>query len=207
MLETAERVDKLEQVLAQFITNVGIEFNKAYNMRIRSEAEFLEFKDEMLEFKDEMRLHKKEMDTKWGELANKMGTLVEDLVAPSIPRVVKAVYGREVVDLMIRRTRKLPDGSMREYDAIAVTEGVVYLNSTKSTLRTADADKFVEEIQAFRNMFPEYGAYKLVGILASLRADEGVITYAEKKGFIVLSTGDGLMQVMNSKGFQPREWA
>jgi hypothetical protein len=36
----------------------------------------------------------------WGELANKMGTLVEDIVAPNIPRIAKRYFGAEELEVM-----------------------------------------------------------------------------------------------------------
>ena len=113
------RVDRLEDVLQEFITNVG-------NSQLRTEAELRAFKDEMRlfredtqAFKDEMRLFRedtqafkdemrafkeegreqnREMNRRWGELANKLGTLVEDLVAPSLPRIISEVLNQEVID-------------------------------------------------------------------------------------------------------------
>ena len=96
MATVIERVDRLEEVLRQFITSVGIEFNKLYNSQLRTEAELREFKDEMRAFKDEMHVFKDEMrafkdemlefkeenrrqtrqmNRQWGELANRLGTL------------------------------------------------------------------------------------------------------------------------------------
>jgi len=208
-----DRVDRLEQALENFITNVGIEFNKLYNSQMRTEAELREFKDEMGTFKDEMRAFKeemrqqnREMNIKWGELANKMGTMAEDLVAPSLPRIVKEEFGLEVTDLTMRRKRKLKDGSSREYDALTIANGYVFLNSTKSTLRPPDVERLIEEIKEFRDIFPEYKKHKIIGILASLYVDESIIKRAEKIGFVVLAVGDQLMEVRNTKGFKPKEW-
>ncbi|MDV7392125.1 hypothetical protein RZS08_12250, partial [Arthrospira platensis SPKY1] len=154
----AERVDRLDEVLREFITSVGSEFNKLYNSQMRTEAElraFREdtqadtaaFKEEMRAFKEEMRAFKeegrrqnREMNRRWGELANKLGTLVEDLVAPSLPRIVREVLGQEVMDLSVRRKRRLPDGRIREYDALAITSETACLASVKSSLRSADID-------------------------------------------------------------------
>jgi hypothetical protein len=194
-----ERVDRLEQALENFITNVGIEFNKLYNSQMRTEAE-------LRDFKEEMRQQNREMNIKWGELANKMGTLAEDLVAPSLPRIVKEEFGLEVTDLTIRRKRKLKDGSSREYDALTIANGYVFLNSTKSTLRPSDVERLIEEIKEFRDVFPEYKKHKIIGILASLYVDESIIKRAEKVGFLALAVGDQLMEVRNTKGFKPKEW-
>jgi len=208
-----KRVDNLEKILAEYIKTVG----KAQR---QTEKELREFKDEMREFKDEMREFKDEMsefkkdarqetrrmNEQWGNIANKMGTLVEDLVAPSIPRIIKENFNQEVTDMMIRRKRKLTSGKVKEFDAIAVTEDRVYLNGTKSTLKNRDVKDFVEDIKEFREFFPEYDNYKIIGILASLYVDVSTIKYAEKYVFLVLAVGDELMEVKNNKGFQPKLW-
>jgi len=212
-MEVEERVDRLEDLVRDFVISVGIEFNKLYNSQMRTEAELRAFKEEMRDFKDEMRAFKeesrrenREMNRRWGELANKLGTLVEDLVAPSLPRIIQETLGREVKELSLRHKRKLPDGRVQEFDAIAVTDDLVCLNSTKSTLRSADVDKFVGEIPVFREFFPEYQNTPIVGILASLAVEESVLNYAEKTGFLVLATGDQVMEVKNRPDFEPKRW-
>lgn len=207
MAEVEERVDRLEDAIHEFVLNVGIEFNKLYNSQMRTEAELRVFKDEMKAFKDESRQAHRDMNRQWGQLANKMGTLVEDLVAPSLSRIVREVLGQEVADLSIRRKRRLADGRTWEFDAIAVTDGQqVGLNSTKSTLRSADVDHFAKEVAAFREFFPEYASYPVVGILASLAVEDSVLNYAERQGLVVLGVGDQLMEVKNRPGFTPKLW-
>ena len=234
MASVIERVDRLEEALQGFVTSVGIEFNKLYNSQMRTEAELRAFKDEMREFKDEMRDFKDEMrafkdemgefkdemrgfkdevrqqnrdmNRQWGEVSNKLGTMVEDLVAPSLPRLVEEKLHETVLDLMARRKRRLPDGRVREFDAIAVTSNLVCLNSTKATLRNAHVDRFIEDIAAFRAFFPEYAPLPLVGILASLAVDENVLAHAQRQGFLVLAVGDALMEIKNRPGFEPKRW-
>lgn len=245
MATVIDRVDRLEEALANFITSVGIEFNKVYNSQLRTEAELRafkeemrEFKDEMREFKDEMRLYRaraeadtrafqdemrafkdemhaykdenrrqtREMNRQWGDLANKLGTLVEDLVYPSLPRIVAQTLGREIIRCVPRLKQRLPDGRVKEFDAVAVTADLVGLNSTKATLTSADVDRFVADIAAFREFLPEYAALPVVGILATLAVEESVLNYAEKVGFLVLAVGDEVMEVKNRPGFEPKRW-
>ncbi len=209
-----ERVSRIEKAVEEFVKNVGIEFNKLYNSQMRTEMELRDFKDEMKAFKDEMKAFKDEMrqqnrdmNLKWGEMANKLGTIVEDLVHPSLPRIINEEFNLDVDFLGIRIKRKLKDGRVKEYDAIAVAGEYVFLNYTKSTLKTVDVQGFIEEIKMFREFFPEYKKNKLIGVLASLYVDESVVKYAEKAGgFMVLAVGDKLMEVVNTKGFKPKEW-
>ena len=199
MAAVVERVDRLEQAIQDFVTSVGIEFNKLYNSQMRTEAE-------LRAFKDEMRQQNRDMNRKWGDMANKLGTMVEDLVAPSLSRIVEEQLGEIVLDLMPRRERRLQDGRVKEFDGIAVTSNLVCLNSTKASLRSADVDSFVTDIGVFREFFPEYGALPVVGILASLAVEDRVLAYAEKQGFLVLAVGDQFMDVQNPPGFEPKRW-
>jgi len=203
---TEKRVSRLERALEDFVTNVGIEFNKLYNSQMRTESELREFKDEMRTFKEENRQQRREMNIKWGEMARKLGTITEDLVAPSIPRIINEMFGLDVVFLGIRMKKKLQDGRIKEYDAIAVAGEYVYVDETKSTLDSEDVKDFIEDIQGFREFFPEYEGKKIIGVLASLYVDESVIKYAEKAGFLVFAVGEALMEVKNTKGFKPKEW-
>lgn len=196
---TEKRMSRLERALENFITSVR-------DSQMRTESELREFKDEMRDYKEENRQQIREMNIKWGEMARKLGTITEDLVAPSIPRIINEEYGLEVTDLMVRRKKRLMDGRSKEYDAIAVAGGYVFVDETKSTLDSEDIKDFIKDIQELRDFFPEYEGKKIIGILASLYVDEGAIKYAEKSGFLVLAVGEALMEIKNTKGFKPKEW-
>ncbi len=210
-----EKVDRLEEVLQEFIVNV----NKSQSQTEEFKDEMKEFKDEMKEFKDEMKEFKdemrqfkdeaekdrREMNKKWGEMAKKMGTMVEDLVAPSLPRIIREEFGLEI-DFMGIRIKKRVDGRRKEYDAIAVAGDYIYINSTKSTLESSDIRDIVKDIGNLREYFPEYAEKKIIGVVASLYIDESLVKYAERSGLIVLAIGDNLMEIKNSKGFKPKEW-
>ena len=213
MAAVIERVDRLEVALTEFVTSVGIEFNKLYNSQMRTETEMRAFKEEMRAFKDEMRAFKdemrndhREMNRRWGAISNKLGTLVEDLVYPSLARIVRETFQEDVADLTIRHKRRLTDGRVQEFDAVAATPSLVVLNSTKSSLHSADVDAFVKEIAVFREFFPEYGNRPVVGILATLAVEQSVLNYAEKQGFLVSAVGDQLMELQNQPGFAPKRW-
>jgi hypothetical protein len=226
-VELEDRVDRLETIFGQFVAQTGAALLRMERgmedfkneMRVFKDEmgvfkdEMGAFKDEMGAFKDEMRVFKDEMQNEvkrsnkqWGEMARKMGTMVEDLVYPSLERIIQEMFGMETDELKIRIKRKLKDGQRREFDAIALAGEYVFLNSTKSTLKNSYVNDFVEEIKIFRIFFPEYAERKLIGILATLFINESVLKYAEKKGFLVLGVGEELMEVKNRKGFKPKEW-
>ncbi|RME51201.1 MAG: hypothetical protein D6796_01475 [Caldilineae bacterium] len=170
--------------------------------------EMLAFKEEMRDFKEEMRLSNRQMNRRWGELANKMGTMAEDLVAPSIPRILRTVVEcpEEAIESMaVRVRRRDPEtGTMREFDVVAACGEYVLVNETKSTLRPEHIRNFADMLPGVRRFFPEYEGRKFIGAIGSLYVDESLVRRGEKLGLIVLGFGEEVMTVLNSPGFTPR---
>jgi len=225
--EVEERVDRLETLLGQFIVQTNTALTRFERGLESFKNEMRDFKDEMRDFKDEMSGFKNEMrdfkdemleskknqeeqtrqmNKQWGDLANKWGTLVEDLVFPSFPQIILEKFNEKIEDKMIRRERQLADGRRKEFDLIAISKQHVFLNSTKSKLKSQYVDDFVEEIGLFWEFFPDYQNKKLIGIMASLYIEESVLTYAERNGFLVLGVGMEIMEIKNRADFEPKIW-
>lgn len=158
--------------------------------------EMVAFKDEMRDFKDEMRAFKGEMNKRWGDLANRLGTLVEDIVAPALPEVVKRRFNLELEDMMVRRKRRR--GELREeFDVIGVVEDKLFVVEVKSQYKTEYVDQFSEKLTRFRALFPEYEDRRLIGVVASLYLDEGVVRYATAKGYYAMGMKGDYMDFLN----------
>ena len=206
------RVSSLEALMAELTSNVN---RLSIEMR-EFKDEMREFKDEMREFKDEMSEYKewsrnqiKTMNRQWGDLANRMGTLAEDLVAPSVPRILRDYVGcpESGVEFMTVRFRgKKPTGEMQEFDVLAGCGNTLLINETKTTLRPKDVDGFVAMLAQAREFIPEYAGRRIVGVLASFYIDPTLTRYGERQGLIMLGATDGIMEVLNSPEFSPREF-
>ncbi|HDL18089.1 MAG TPA: hypothetical protein ENH29_03455 [Bacteroidetes bacterium] len=201
------------KVFKDEMTDFKDEMTDFKNEMIDFKNEMTDFKDEMKVFKDEMKVFKdetkaerREMNKQWGNLANKMGTLVEDLIYPSIGRIIQEEFDLKPESIMIRITRILPDGRNKEFDAIALAGDKLFFNSTKTTLKNEYVKEFIYDIATFRDFFPEYQSRKIIGILAALNIPLNALKYAERKGFVVLGVGDKIMESKNSRGFKPKEW-
>lgn len=164
-----------------------------------------EFKDEMAVFKDEMHADRKAINKQWGELANKLGTLAEDIVAPSIPRILRHLANcpSEEPDMVaVRMKRKhptIPDLS-QEFDVVAVCGKYVLITETKNKMSVEKVNDFVELMKQARGYFPEYAdqeRYHFLGALAALHVDRSIVRYGEKKGVLMLGLGDEMMDVLN----------
>ncbi|KJR43219.1 hypothetical protein MCHI_000887 [Candidatus Magnetoovum chiemensis] len=231
MQETVERVDKLEFLMAQLIeerressreTDRKFQetFKEIRELQKETDRKFQEtdkqFKETDRKIKetndridralDRIEKDIKRINEERGNLSNKLGTMVEDLVYPSIERIIEERFGIITDKVSIRERRRVDHRRKKELDAYAVTKDYVFLNSTKATLREKDVDDFLADINAFRHLCPEYNDKQLIGILASLGIDDDVLKYAEETGYMVLGIGLDLMEIKNTKGFEPKRW-
>jgi hypothetical protein len=188
------------------------EFREAMQAdRKKSGEETHEFKNNMASFKEEMRLDRRELNKELGEIANKQGRMAEDLVAPSICRILRDTFKISALyecAANVRHKQIHPEdsGRMKEFDVIAICGDYVMVNETKSNPNASDIRKLRKTIRKFREYFPEHKDKKIVGSLGTLYAHKSLIRYASSKGILVLAVGDELMDVMNEPGFVPTEF-
>jgi len=220
------RVRTLEEMMADLVATVeqtSIEVRASTDKMERDTAKFKEKTDATLDrmekntakFREEMRLDREEarqdhrnLNKQLGEIANQQGRMTEDLVAPSICRILQEVVNCPPnlgCGLLVRPRRINPDDRSRtkEFDAIAECGDYVLVNETKSNLKPTDINKLMKTIQEVREYFPEYRDRKFIGSLATLYADDSLIKFASRKGVLILAVGDELMDVMNEPGFKP----
>ncbi|CRI64507.1 conserved hypothetical protein [Thiocapsa sp. KS1] len=164
--------------------------------------EMSSFKDEMLAFKEESQRERRSMNKQWGDLANRLGTLVEDIVAPNLPRVAAELFSCPVADLFGVRVVRRFGGETREYDALLVCPEVVLVNETKSRLTDAHVEGILERLAEIPRVFPEYADRRAVGILASLYPDASVVRCATRRGVLVMGMGDETMHVLNPEALE-----
>ena len=169
---------------------------------MRTEISLNRLSDEMREFKDETTRDRQRMNKQWGDLANRLGTLVEDIVAPSLPRVAAEQLGCDAPELFAVRVVKRRNGETREYDAMVVCPDAVLINETKSRLHDTHIDALLEKLAELPRFCPEYADRRAVGVLASLYPDEGVVRRAMRKGALVMGMGDEVMQVLNPQALK-----
>lgn len=209
---TEERVDRLEALFGQFMTEIALltkhanEREKAAEERMtRFEREMGDFKDEMRDFKDEMRDSRREMNKKWGDLANKLGTIIEDILAPNLRRLARDHFRFEaILDFMIRRTRRRPDRPEieSEFDTLVVGADTVILGEAKSSPSTAYADEFANKVRAFFDFFPEHNGKKLISVFGSWAIADPIVTRLTEHGIYALRMGEDTMELANAEAIE-----
>ena len=202
------RVRSLEEMMADLIATVeqtSIDVRASTDKMEKDTANFKEKTDATL---DRMERDRRELNKQLGEIANKQGRMTEDLVAPSICRILREVLGLPQSHECgqaerIRRPHPKVKGRRKEFDVIAECDGYVLVNETNSSLKPSDIPKIKETIQEVGEYFPEYKDMKIIGSLATLDVDASLVKYASREGILILAVGDELMDVKNEPGFKP----
>ena len=208
-----DRADSLETVLKHFIISTNNSLSRLEHSMSDFKDEMKDFKDEMKDFKDEMLVFKdemkdfqkeaerdrKKMSKQMGELSNKMGTLVEDIVAPNIPRIFEQYFAANDLDFFGVRVKKPgKDRSIRrEFDVVTVSKEYLLINETKSNPKPEYAREFYESLEQIPDFFPEYASRKIIPVFSSLYIPEDVQTYLSRHGIYAMGMKNDTMEILN----------
>jgi len=138
-----------------------------------------------------------------GDLGLVQGEVAEDLFF----RNLRGVFHKAKLDLK-KIKRNLKRKGEGEFDLVAVDGGKVLVVEVKNKLDKRMVDKFVERrLPRFKELFPEYEMYQVVGAMGALVVKDDVGRYAEKAGLYVLTqTDEGGATLLNRKGFEPKSF-
>jgi hypothetical protein len=91
---------------------------------------------------------------------------------------------------------------------VAVQNDTVLVVSVKNKLERYMIDDFLTgKLPKFREVFPQYMDFRLIGGVGALVMDDGVGRYAEKKGLYVMTqNGEGGAMLVNRKNFTAKEF-
>ena len=145
----------------------------------------------------------RELGKQIGGLGNKFGLFTEGIAMPSVARLLFKRFGVE--DFAVGRQKRIGADTI-ELDALGVVNGSrmeAYIVEVKSNLRSQDIAQLHSIIPRFREMFPEYAAYKVFGVLAVSKANENTLREAWQEGFYVIGFENHLMRFREPEGFVP----
>lgn len=208
MLMTEERVDRLEDMMAQVNTailrleRVSEEMNgRMEETNMRMERTIEEMKVQAEKDRQEAKRERRELARQLGDISNKLGTIVEDIIAPSLRRMAQAEFDcGELETFAVRIEQRHPiSRQRREFDVIAAGEKAVLFNQTKATIRPEYVTDFVEFLRSgeFFVYFPEYAGKPLIPVFSSLYLSEDVVTYLTRQSIYAVAMGDEAMEVLN----------
>ncbi len=76
----------------------------------------------------------------------------------------------------------------------------------KSTLTVSDVQNHIEHLKQFKDFFPQYRSYRVMGAVAGMRVDENVENLAKKEGLFVIAQSGDTVILKNDRDFKPHPW-
>ena len=146
----------------------------------------------------------REVNKQIGDLGGKWGRFVENMVAPACETLFMQ---REIpVHQVSQRVKKRLNGQTLEIDILVTNENHILVVEVKSSLGVNDVKQLVEDLNQFRQFFPEYSQKQLYGAVAGIEVEEGADKYAYRQGLFVLAQAGEAVSILNNSDFQPKSW-
>jgi len=146
----------------------------------------------------------REVNKQIGDLGGKWGRFVENMVAPACETLFMQ---REIpVHQVSQRVKKRLNGQTLEIDILVTNENHILVVEVKSSLGVNDVKQLVEDLNQFRQFFPEYSQKQLYGAVAGIEVEEGADRYAYRQGLFVLAQAGEAVSILNNSDFQPKNW-
>ncbi|MDZ7696775.1 MAG: hypothetical protein U5R49_07600 [Deltaproteobacteria bacterium] len=196
-----DRLDRLEKLAEEMFAGIA----QLRESQAKTDEQ-LNRTDEQLNRTDEqMRRTDAKLDRigkQLGDLGLVQGEVAEDLFF----RNLRGVFRKTKIDLK-KVKRNLKRKGEGEFDLVAVNGGKVLVVEVKNKLDKRMVDKFVQKkLPRFKEIFPEYEKYQVVGGMGALVVKDDVGRYAEKAGLYVLTqTDEGGATLLNREGFEPED--
>ena len=179
-----------------------------YHRRM-STAELQEIVAKLAVSQAETNRQMKATDKKIKELSNlfttQWGKLVEALVEPGCVRLFRQ-RGITVTRACTNQEWFREDGSkIAEVDVFLVNGGEDVAVEVKTTCQPRDIDEHIMRLEKIKALRPEYqeGGKKLYAAVAALKYAAQADQYAQRKGFYVLKSTDGIVTLQNEDDFEP----
>jgi len=162
-------------------------------------------------FKEEMRAEQKKWNIQLAESSSKRGRMVEDLLAPSLPDVLREIVpcppdDEPLLNIHVRRRHPKQRQKIFEVDGVVDSGEYALFCECKSELESADITKLVAKLAQARDYFPQYANHHLLGAVATLHIEPSLVQYASDKGILAFAVGQELMDVQNEAGFTPKHF-
>jgi uncharacterized membrane-anchored protein YhcB (DUF1043 family) len=221
MVEVEERVGKVEEALAFFMTETArlfaemrediaeIRASNARTDRMLLEMQQQAEKDRQQAEKDRQQAEKdrqqaekdrRDFNRRLAETTDAQGLLIENMVWPNLKRIASEVFrGEDVLFQAIRLKRRLDadHSRMMELDLLAVGERDVVVCEAKSRVTVEKVREFRQSLETFEDFFPEYAGRRLWPMVASVYIDPSVIAFMTSQKVLAVGFGGETMDLLN----------
>ena len=141
-----------------------------------------------------------------GQQGNRLGEFVQEMVKPAVVRLFQA-WNLPVHQVSANVVAY--DDSMQfvmEIDLLVVNNDLLVAVECKSHLSNEDVNEHLRRLALFKQCFPQYQGYRVLGAVAGMVVPDEVGRHAYKKGLFVLAQSGDAVEIRNGDRFTPKEW-
>ncbi|GIV43666.1 MAG: hypothetical protein KatS3mg035_0789 [Bacteroidia bacterium] len=130
------------------------------------------------------------------------GKLIESLVEGNLAKILK----ERGIDIngTSQRVTKIYHNQEYEIDILAHNGKDTVAVEVKTTLKIEHIKEFLETLQIFKKIFPEYRDKNVYGAVAYLKVEEEADKYAYRQGLFVIKATSESARIINDKKFKPK---
>ena len=141
-------------------------------------------------------------------LARSWGYLAADLAEEALIGAMEK-YKIRLTDIRSRLKHKDERGNILcEVDLVGTNGEVAVVVESKGRLTKNYVDAFITKLEKdVQKYFSECNRSKLYGVMAYFSTDNGIETYAHRKGLFVIQALSGMGKIKNSEEFQPHSFS
>ncbi len=179
-------------------------FDKVWLMFQETNQQFKEtdkkFQETDKKFKETERIVKRLSKIASG-LGINIGEATEDYFRSAMEHMPElAGIQIEKIDSLRRRTKKLQG----QFDMVLFGKNTIVVVEVKHKLHPKDVVRFHDQsLPVFKQLYPEYSGYKILGAVAGMAFDESALAQAFEMGLLALTQSGQKISVLNPEGFQP----
>jgi hypothetical protein len=136
----------------------------------------------------------------------RLGEFVEEMVKPA---AVKLFQDRGLDVHQISKNLVAYDDNgqfVSEIDLLVINKATAIAIECKSKLSIDDVKEHLERLQKFKQHFPQYETYQLLGSVAAMVIPDEVGRYAYQKGLFVMAQSGNTILIKNDGKFNPKFW-
>ncbi len=139
-----------------------------------------------------------------GGIGNNIGDVAEDYFRGALEKM-KEFAGVKIEDVisLYKRSKNLEG----EYDVVVVGKDTLIVVEVKHKLTRDHVAQFINKsLPTFIMVYPEYSDYKILGGVAGMTTQKTAIDLAVSKGLYVITQSGQKIELLNPKGFEPKEY-
>lgn len=146
----------------------------------------------------------KEVSRQIGDITGKWGQFVDNQVAPACETIF-AERGIPVSQVS-QRAKSRKHGRNVEIDILVINGNDLVAVDVKTTLDVEDVRKFLQTLAEFRDFYPQFRDYRILGAVAGMVVEDNTLDFARNQELFVIVPSGETVHIVNESDFQARAW-